>query len=239
MRGRTIFSNYKLKRAAHNMIIEFNGLPGTGKTTVSRELGKCISEEREVIYTLSLRENKLKRYIRSFFDGSRTLYRLGARFSDSVSGGDKNNRRYALILLKYYWMYRSFYSFHADDCALLIDQGFVQAFISIAHGNEITDVTSLDQVLEFLNKKGIRFISVNCLGDTMLARNRIISRGSTAGRLDVCDDGERMAVLNVQQKNFDIVRARMEAIMTPMTDSVDTANSPEDNAIYIKERIGI
>ncbi|MBQ9117470.1 MAG: hypothetical protein IJY04_10635 [Clostridia bacterium] len=222
------------------MIIEFNGLPGTGKTTVSRELGKRLSDRREVLYKLSPRGSRLKRYVSSVFDGSMTLYRLGAAFSDSVTGGaDRENRRLAFVPVKYYRMYRDHTASSPENSVLLIDQGLIQGIISIAYGREIKDTAALDRLLEFLVKKGIRFNIVNGLGGAELARERIISRGATVGRLDVCDDGERRAVLAVQEKNFEIVRSRVQAIMKPVTVSIDTSSPAEENGIYIESELGI
>lgn len=221
------------------MIIEFNGLPGTGKTTVSRALGERIKGRREVAYRLEPLASKLKRYASALFDGSLTLYRLGAAYSDSVTGGDRENRKYAFVLLKYYRMYRCYARNANGNGVLLIDQGFLQAFISIAHGRELTDVTALDRLLSFLKKKGVRFACVNCLGGVELARDRIVSRGATVGRLDVCEDGERMAVLAVQEKNFATVRARVAELLGYDTVSVDTALPPEENAAFIESELSL
>lgn len=234
------------------MIIEFNGLPGTGKTTVSRALGGSLGYGKQVIYSHSPAGSKLKRYASSLFDGSLTLYRLGAAFSDSVTdGADKNNRKMAFVLVKYYRAYRDFTAageryrirnVHPKAYGkkvLIIDQGIIQGIISIAHGREIKDTAALDRLLEFLFKKGIRFTVVNCLGGVGLARERIISRGATVGRLDTCGDEERNAVLAVQEKNFEIVRSRVAAIMKPVTVSIDTALPAEENARYIESELKI
>ena len=221
------------------MIIEFNGLPGTGKTTVSRALGERLSEKGAVFYKHSAGGSKLIRYARSLFDGSLSLYRLGAAFSDSVTGGDRDNRKLAFVLVKYYRAYRDFTANATENGFLIIDQGLIQGIISIAHGREITDTAALDRLLVFLKKRGIVFVSVNCLGGVELARDRIVSRGADVGRLDVCDDGERMAVLTVQEKNFRTVRERMEAVLKPVTVCVDTVTPAEENAAFIESELGL
>ena len=71
------------------MIIEFNGLPGSGKTTVARAISDELCK-RGIAYCFKYTpaQNRLLRYISYLFDGSARLYLLGCRYAKSA--GKKN-----------------------------------------------------------------------------------------------------------------------------------------------------
>ena len=227
------------------MIIEFNGLPGTGKTTVCKALANRISGKRPVSLRHFPKESRLKRYVSYFTDGSRTLYRLGVRYSDSLYAGDgdtdvaarKKNRDLAFRLVKYYQSYRSFYRKASGDAVLLLDEGIIHTLLTVAHGRSITSAEHVDAIFRFLKKKGIEFIGINCLSDTSLSNSRISERGDTGARLDVCDEEERARVLSVQKANLELLRERAAEILAPRTVIVDTARGVDENAAFIDDEL--
>ena len=49
----------------------------------------------------------------------------------------------------------------------------------------------------------------------------------------------KFVIFAVQEKNFEIVRSRVQAIMKPVTVSIDTSSPAEENGIYIESELGI
>ena len=232
------------------MIIEFNGLPGTGKTSVCNALAERVRGARPVTFRRFVNESRLKRYISYILDGSVILYKLAARFSNSVCRDAaetekdtvKKNRKLAYVPVMYYHSYMNFYRANRDDCeVMLIDQGIIQGLISIAHDREIVDTSTLDPILIFLKNKGVKFTCIDCVSNVEISDKRIEERSvAGASRLDCCDTEERKRILYIQKKNFDTVRGRVKAIMGITSLSIDTTTrTADDNAAYIDEELGI
>ena len=227
------------------MIIEFNGLPGTGKTTVCKALAARIDGSRPFTLRRFPSESRLKRYISYLTDGSLTLYRLGIAFSDSVcraydatdTAALKKNRGLAFRLVRFYRSYKAFYRDARKDEVMLMDEGLVHGILTVAHGREIASVKPLDDLLRFLKKQEIVFTCIGCVSDVSLSEGRIAGRGDTGARLDLCDSEERAKILSVQEKNLALIRGRIAEIMALPTVVIDTAVSAEENAAYIDSEL--
>ena len=214
------------------MIIEFNGLPGTGKSTVANEIEQLLPQGTPVFSRYVAKQSRVSGYISYLFDGSITLYFLSLAFAKKASSGNyKQKKKTAPLLVHFYRMYRQFQAHEPKDAVLLIDQGVLQAFISIAHEHRITRTKELDKIFRFLSKKGISFAVVSCENNIPLSMERIVSRNTTGGRLDVCTESERKDILQAQAENFELVRQHA-TLIAPNTSTVfiDTENTPSDNA---------
>ena len=216
------------------MIIEFNGLPGTGKTTVASEL-KEILEQNGIssMFKYHRREGRIKRYASYLFDGSYQLRRLARKYATSIEGGDlAEHLKTADILVYYYRMYRLFEKYCSDQ-VLLIDQGVLQGLISISHTDPIGSGKEIAQILKFFVKKKIVFDIVNCKNDVALSFERIRLRNTTGGRLDRCGDDVLGEHLAVQKSNFEIVRSVVAENTLYEQVEIDTAALPQQNALKV------
>lgn len=216
------------------MIIEFNGLPGTGKTTVAKALNAKLYRT----YTTRLEHNyhvsNLRYYISCLFDGSLTLHRLAYKYAKyATENGDRDKLKYIWVLITYYKAYRAHLRRGSNE-VLIIDQGIVQALISIHHGDLIKNNEYLKPILSFFQKKHIDFTSINCSNDKDVSSLRIKARNTDGGRLDVCDDAEREKVLLAQIHNFNVVRnACTESMNNCKQIEIGTLDTPEENASKI------
>lgn len=216
------------------MIIEFNGLPGTGKTTVAGEV-EALLEKRNIkpVFRYQRKENRIKSYLSYIFDGSLRLYGLARKYTNSIPGGNRAERlKTASVLVYYYRMYRHF----TKDCpnqVLLIDQGLLQGLISIPHTDCIADRNSLDRILRFLAKRKTDVCLVHCKTDVELSFKRMRQRNTTAGRLDRCGDEELLKNLKIQEHNFEIVRDAAEGSLSCKQVEIDTQFPPDENALKI------
>lgn len=216
------------------MVIEFNGLPGTGKTTVAHSLKEILDSEYIVQLKYCCERPRLIRYASYFFDGSAKLYVLAYKYTRRATKQyKKSNLKYIGILIAYYRAYRSFLKTKKDE-VLIVDQGILQALISIHHDTYIVDSKYLKRIFQFLYKKNIHITVVNCESNTQLSFQRIKSRNTDGGRLDVCDDAERKRILKIQEQNFMIVRAACASIMKNSVQlDINTIELPYENALKI------
>lgn len=214
------------------MIIEFNGLPGTGKTTIAHELENILVKQGfECCYKYDTGKSKIKRYFSYVSDGSLYLYYLGICFAKSLKGSfRKENLQVATVLVYFYQLYKAFNK-NCRDKILIIDQGIIQGLISLAHTQAFSSPEVLDKILRFFKKKGITFMQVNCLCDSELSLARIRERNTTAGRLDTYNDAALADALKKQSENFDVIRNCAANIFECI--DIDTHFDPRDNAASI------
>ena len=215
------------------MIIEFNGLPGTGKTTIAKALGEKVKDLGiRVFYEYPIQETRLQRYISVIFDGSLRLFAMGVGFAQrAVMPKNEERWRYVSLLVKYYRMYRRFLK-EQPDAVLIIDQGLLQAVASIVHMDEITDSVILNRIFSWL-KKRVAFFAVDCTNDPDLSRSRIRQRNSEDKRMlrwDNYDDETIMKGLGKQKQSITLIRACAHDLLVRGHVEADTEQSPGSNA---------
>lgn len=218
------------------MVIEFNGLPGTGKTTVSHVLGQLLEASGiRCAYTYELQESKLKRYFSYLYDGSIVVAYLVKKIIDDIKPERPERNKMIFLVVKYYRMYLN-YKKLCENEILIIDQGIVQALISIAYNDHITSSKGVENLFRYLKKKKITFLCVNCNTDSLLSFERIKKRNQKGGRLDVLDGQELVQILDLQKENFEMIRECIYKINGRDTSiNIDTNNEPHINAeILIK-----
>lgn len=214
------------------MIIEINGLPGIGKTTVAKALGSILEEnKRKCIYRYETQKSFVERYIGYLFDGSIPLYFLLSKYVKTFENDRMNRIRIASTVVFYYRMYRDFEKKHLDEI-MIIDQGIVQALISIAYASAIPSFFELEAIIEYIEKK-VHFLRIDCINAISISNDRIITRNTSAGRLDVLKEEKRVSVLEIQKHNFKVVRAVSDRISANLLTPIDTQSRPEVNAELI------
>lgn len=222
------------------MIIEFNGLPGTGKTTVAQALKSHLDGQYNVWLKYTKEESRLKRYISYLFDGSIRLFLLGYRYSKYSGKCYKRSKlKYIGLLIAYYRAYRDFLNKHNGE-VWIVDQGILQALVSIHHDDSIVDSRYLKSIFSFLSQKKIDITIVNCRCDVDISLQRIKSRKTSGGRLDVCDDFERLDILKTQELNFTTVRSAAYRDSNGRNQiDIRTKDLPQENALKIRNYLDL
>ena len=133
------------------VIVEFNGLPGTGKTTISRLLAENLVKEYDKVfcgyYRHSYQDYTYSMFMSpSYYCRALSIYRYSRCFITPKS------IRYSLVPLKYIRMYEHFVKDKVNG-GLIIDQGFIQGLISLAH-NELFPQTEYTPILFRVRRHG-------------------------------------------------------------------------------------
>ena len=135
------------------MIIEFNGLPGTGKTTVANELNKLFQANNICcnIYGRIPAVTK-KELISCFIKGGWKIY-FNALFFAKIEGAspDRTRKKIAMLVLAYYLLFCK-HEKSKNEEVLICDQGIFQALISIAHINDVKNTKSAQKVINIIKK---------------------------------------------------------------------------------------
>lgn len=212
------------------MIIEFNGLPGTGKTTVAKNLILFLEEKGiPCYYNKFFKEIKIKRYLSYLFDGTIELYFLGRKFADKSSNNISGEKREIVkVFIGYYRLYRFFLK-NKKNHVLIIDQGIIQALISILHIDLMVSTKELEKIFAFLKRKGVTFLNVSCNTNVKLSVERIKNRNTFGGRLDRLDLVDLQHALENQAQNFESIRNCCKNVLGLQEILIDTSESLEKN----------
>lgn len=219
-----------------NVIIEFNGLPGTGKSSVAEVLKNMFEADgfravsgynryfwHRYTYPLMVIPYDFK------------LYRLIRSYSKTV---DLTNRViYLSDSIHYCRMYENIHKDNNIDVAI-IDQGIIQNIVSLAPQGILPKSSLLLNIVERIKKKRISFIRVDCKANETLSLNRVLTRTSTKHFLENYPQKDILQILSIQKDNFDIVRSVFSDIMPEQkVISIDTSDSIEKNAKIIRNMV--
>lgn len=183
-------------------VIEFYGLPGAGKTTISKDLCEELGR-REIRFATAdtyLNEyNSRKSTVKSLlrWSGLRFLFSaLRVAFKHKMFTNKKVIARLIRIV-----PLLEFYNKHKEE-VIVMDQAVIQQYISAFYNYcelEEQDILVLSTVIQDYNITAIRVIT-----SPETAESRITIRDDkNHGRLDsIANIESRMEVLHVQAKNF-------------------------------------
>lgn len=186
------------------LIIEFYGLPGSGKTTIVNALQSRLEGMGLTTVTKYFR-NIFHRKPQTLLMAPRywKLIKASLSFSDLLSKHSYIQR--ILLMLKFVRMYRHFESDKPADC-LLVDQGIIQGIVSIAHNEKLTRSDKLENLIGLMHMDTMPLIFVNCNVSNETANERILSRPSNGCRVENMTCEERNRTLLIQSNNFYLIR---------------------------------
>lgn len=219
------------------MIIEFNGLPGTGKTTIATHLKKMLDEAgihnefygRIPCYSKKENFNLALKYGKKF---SFEFFKFVLCRDWNVT---KNRIKIAISVIAYYNFYFRCNKEKTPQ-VLLIDQGIIQGLISVAHTDEIKKKKRIDKIIKTIKNLDIRYIS--SIANAEISKERLVHRENGGSRFDKMNEIEREKNLYAQQKNFEIIRSSInEVIDSKYLIEIDTSIEPQQNAKIIFDTI--
>lgn len=216
-------------------IIEFYGLPGSGKSVVSHRLieelrsdGFCVMDYQS--YTKS---NGKKNVIRGILRVQGFKY-----FIYAVVFLIKNGLLFSIDVVKRMLFCLTFIAFYYDKRVrtsdyVIMDEGIIQGVVSAIFDYE-SDSLSFKWLAEIIEKISIQTVYVAMSPEH--SNERIEMRGAIAhGRCDAMSSEERIAVLRVQANNFNKVFNAIVGCKASI--KVDGKESIESKVDHIKRNI--
>lgn len=216
-------------------IIEFNGLPGTGKTTIAEALMDQMQEKgKRCIKTLP-DKGLIKSILYSLLHPSCLIliYLLNRLQKQNQSFSQKFSSAY--LVLHYYQMYMKCERSNSADY-LIIDQGIIQALISMAHLAEMHASATMGKIARTI-LSNVSFLEVDCMINKDIAFERIRNRKSAGSRLESLDDVSLKSAYRVQAGNFRVVRSLFGECSSHNVISLDTSDNISDNVSIILNRL--
>lgn len=222
----------------NTIIIEFNGLPGTGKSTIVNELKRLLEKDGyrvEKGYYHRIWEKFHYPFIIIPF--CVTLYLKICRFSNSLK--PRKYRTHQSGVVYYTRSYLKANKYCSSDF-ILIDQGIIQDIVTIAWLDKILpdDISPLSSVIMKIKKMNVKFLRVDCDNNIDLSEKRIIERPSKNHLFESFNSKSLRKALETQGDNFEIVRSLFNKYeVNPLSINIDTSVNPNENAIKIKKTI--
>ena len=213
-------------------VIEFNGLPGTGKTTIANYVESLLKDSGLDISREYYKRQKHKNN-RTLLVSAKHLLLITKLFLLSLFICPLRKRVNGIVAFaKYIRMYDD-YSKRDGGSILITDEGIIQAISSIYHRDRIKNKRIINVLLRIINNNGLSIVRIDCTSNVALSSSRIIERGLTGARLDSLGYQERIEALATQSFNFGVIRERASNLLSWDCINVDTSLRPEVNAQVI------
>ena len=220
-----------------SVIVEFNGLPGTGKTTTAIKLKQLLFDNEidcidSFYYGKSFKRSRYANWI------SPSCWRLSNLLNDYITTFAPSVGKYSRNS-KFLQFFREYCEFNSLGCGVLLkDQGLVQMLLSIAHLDKISQFGQIEKIASFLDKR-VSFIRVDCLVDADISYQRILKRPRLGSRLEDIDSIKLMEVMKLQADNLEIIRTSFDEQIRKNIHviKIDTKESADNNAKFVYKQM--
>lgn len=223
------------------VLVEFNGLPGSGKTTVANLLFNRFEaagynvEQRENTYLIN-RLGSIGRKWRMLKSGGVILpWRL---FNFYLSIEPLRLDRLHQIKRIYAWT-SSYVRLYREGGrgwdVVIVSEGFIQAVVSAVFLDTFGKKKELQDLLGYFLDKNFNLVIVDCVIDESKASERILCRQGTKGRFDQMSVTHLEGNLERHNRNLEIVRRNLRYMGCPETMKIDMEKSAEENCELVFE----
>lgn len=201
------------KHKIETKIVEFNGLPGSGKSTVVSELNKKIQSEGKRIcdFTTYFRKYKSNKKV-----NIKSILNINCMcikyifyiliFSYLQEERFLNKVKVSLSTIKQFLILNYCYSVEQYEY-IILDQGTIQNLISIAYDKKVTALKYVEKIFSVIDKTFLNFYIVNTDIDNKSIILRLGKREHGTSRLDLLKNVDLINIINIQRDNFNYIRS--------------------------------
>lgn len=209
-------------------IIEFNGTPGCGKTTIVRSLAEKLARNTKFNYV----RNRIDKNAYSLLLNPRYYPLLKRVFEYANLYPQKKGLLRCLLPAVFI---RKYNNFLMDDSTslLLFDQGFVQSIISLAHTDNLVVSPLLDSIIETSGLKKLPISIINCRCDVDVSIARIQGRPNNGARVHAMENEKLYSTIKTQTDNLTCLRAIIKE-QCPNVKTIDI-----DTNIEVSENVNL
>ena len=219
------------------IIVEFNGLPGLGKTTVATSLVEALKQSGSK--TMGNYRHSLFHTLHHPFPElySPALYRLVKSYADTIP--PKGKKRTHVHWTNYYAQkYESILKHNVADF-VIIDEGIIQFMVAMAFQDRMPESDKVEAVVKKLQSMGIFFVRVDCVNDVVTSAARIMSRPPRGLVFVSMQHDELLRTLETEASNFEFLRSVFSKVYSnQLVININTVQtSPLENANTIMNKL--
>ncbi|MDD3305845.1 MAG: hypothetical protein PHO29_01945 [Acetobacterium sp.] len=225
------------------VFLEFNGIPGSGKTTLSNSVIENQSgmdfavESYQQVIEKPTRKN-LKQLVKYLIHVKLSSFRMGCLGMMYLLTNRKFNRKNWLRIVAIIILY-DFYqkkSIEQSEEVILVDQGIVQQIVSISYETELLSDWFVRKMITRIKKKELNLYIVNVDLDVTESFDRLNRRVGNISRIQKMNREQGIETLKTQQNNFNIIRKIITKTGIASID-INTHERIEENVRLLKDFI--
>lgn len=228
------------------IFLEFNGIPGSGKTTLSNRVimdmkrkNYPVESYHEVIKKPNRKNSKhLLLYLFRIKPGSVKIGYLATMY---LITNKKLNHENWLRVISLVVLF-DFYQKKGQDCGdevILVDQGIVQQIISMLYESELIADKYVKKLIRFAKKKNVGLYVVNVDLDINTSFERLVQRKGNISRIQKLSGADAIHTLTIQQNNFNKIREVLNELELESIDVNTKASIDESVQLIVNYIISI
>jgi len=218
------------------IIIEFNGLPGCGKSTISKQLKKELEDLGHDVYLT---------YKRKYTPHNIYWILLNPKYWKIVFFTIRYSRlfikrRPLIRLVQIAGFIRKYNHFISDNQKgiMIIDQGIIQSIISLAHEDKLIESTRLTRLIKVSGINTMPLHLINCHINPDVAESRMVNRPYNGARIGRLSKEERSKAIEIQKQNLSFIRNQIRTSFPNVSQiDINTECSVETNVNEITNQI--
>lgn len=218
-----------------SIIIEFNGLPGCGKSTVCRALENLLNEKKITTSQRYYRKAHHQHFSSLLFDYHSWIITFIAILYSLTIKPLRVRKLYPFVLASFYRMYRNFRSDNKNT-VLLVDQGVIQAFVSLSFLDDLKINRLCKWLVMFYCSQKVKFVRIDCNSNIESAAHRIKSRLQHGIRFEKMTDDELSKNMLQQCGSFSKIRSLFDKCQSESI-KIEMEKDPNENALIIYSRL--
>jgi len=203
-----------MKNKKQYEILEFNGLPGSGKSTITSKLinefkleNKVVLSEKDIfVQTKTLM--KMLEFAKGFFDvrsAKLNCALLTIGIKASIKSRKFNNIQNAIKMVRYSFLLRERTSNIRFD-VICLSEGLMQFIYCMYDGVEFFKSNELEILICEINKLHKNLLMINCYISKDEALRRLRTRALKSNTIDLLSEKEQVEFLELRNRNMKKIR---------------------------------